>query len=1228
MQGRQYRCGLCGRYFLGRAALHTHRVREHRLQYGGGDMQESPFAQNERPFEQFPDAEKMHQLYKDNEVYILRPHMLENPNVQVFNYPIKGKVTDAELERQMRDIYENPDTGHAYKLELTAGVILRGTDDGELRYYKPETNSYVLDVPMVIDSPAALEANIEYLQQLDVDDLIRSFRPNTKFVVQYIVQLEWHLWPMDYPLGRNEQVELPQYIIANRSIITGFDYAGYENCCLFVALSQHISPQARHPHHKTAVNALLMQWFRYCHAHKVNAGPFCGPQHFKGVEWNHLWHFEQCFDTNLCIMEYLPGKSAVTHYSKQNRFSDTLYLNQYNHHLSYISCIQSYSQRFKCDHCQRLFKKHHLMAKHRNTCGKKSRYVYPASAYIYHKSVFEKLEEVGVLVPAQDRFYPYVACFDLESALMPCENPPTSIAAKKKAQNADINKQGTVYNKVHHPISCSVASNVDGHTEPVCFVEENPDILVGKMFDKFAAIRQSAVEIARAKWGGCLIQLEQKLEGRRAILRQIFEHRFTFTRAGANTAVNLECDNDDRSLQLKKFLKADPMFNSLQQLYREFYLYIHRTIICSFNGAKYDVPLLKGPLIKYMLDHEDSRDEDGGHYQEFDAEREFELMFGEGDADPDGADGESEGVCIESLIEEMKLGCMGKLKVIKRGNAYVSLSNNCYTFLDIINYLPVGCNYKKFLKAYNAEGDTKGYWCYEYIDSFQKLSMPLPPYPSAAWISELKGGIDLLHEDYAEWERNGGLGEAPLKGKEVYAEIQKEWETEGFTCLRQMLISYNNKDTLPMISAIQTMQKEYFALGLDLFKISVSAPGLSRVLMMRHAQRQQILFPLFSKEDSDCYWWFKGHIAAGAALTFDRFCQVGHTYLRPDKKYKCMGVEGYDMNGLYCGLFQGPMPTSMYVRRYANDGYVPHYRAQLYAQYVWLQYMAESLNVYVKSRLNQGSDIRVGPYFVDGMYVGATGQITILEYLGCYYHKCIKTTCRVSKGGTVGIEGAYERWVEKKNYLLNRGYSVTYIWECEMEKLMQTAPYLKQRLEAMKPAFLKRHLKGVSMSDIIEGIRDGTFYGFLEASLHVPPERYAEFIDFPPLFCNHTVKVADVGPVMQQYIKDNNIKAKERRLLISGLAANKMLLNSRLAAYYLSLGLVITEISQILEFVPQLCFESFVKEVTSKRQEAALNPDRKVIGELYKLLGIYIYWLFFMLAKTIHSNVLYFIVHM
>ena len=1249
---RQYTCRLCGLLLSNRAELHIHRAQYHRQQFGGGELQETPFDDDEHPFDNFPDEAAMEKIYSENEVYILAVNNFSNANVLVFNFPLTGSVTDDEIESQLTAIYESEATQSSFKLQMGAGVILRDVEDGSLRYFRPEANSYILDYPLTIDGPEALEAAITYLQTVEIDELVRGFRPNSRYVVQFVCQLEYHIFPIDYPLGAKvSAVNLPDYIRGSKSIVTEFDDKGYENCCLFVALSQHRHPQRRRYHHRRQVQDFLLQWFRYCHENHVDVGAICGPAKFKGVDWSHMPHFENCFQINVCIMQLLPNKTAVTKYCVRKTFSDTLYVNEHERHLNYICSIELYSRRHKCDHCYRLFKKPSVLQRHRLTCGKKSRYIYSASAFRYFKTLFEELEEIGIVVPAEDRYYPYVTCFDLEAALEKIPQLPdegdagdvenlaegqenidreAAVAAAAVGVGGRRKKKATTFHFIHRPISCAIASNVPGHTEAICIVEEDPEEMVKLMFEKFYAIRICARELARNKWGGYLTVLEEKVEARRSILSQQFKEVYKSTREDEGGAVVLaDVDRTAEYVRLEKYyMLADPLYNQFQNLYRQFYLYIHRTILLTFNGSRYDVPLLKGPMIKFLLDNEkwetlslaeelrvgngigSDEDEEG----EYDAEREFALMYGVGTEHPDdyandndyedGEQMENDPISINSWIRELKLDNMGPLKVIKRGSAHISMSNNFYTFLDVVQYLAPGCNYKRFLRAYNGGGEEKGYWCYEHIDSFQKLYETLPPYPSAAWESSLKGGIDLLDEEHADWLANGGKGEEPLTGREVYANMQEEWEVNGYTCLMDMLRSYNKKDVTPFVLALENMLKEYFAMGLDVFKISVSAPGLSRILMMRHAQKQEVLFPLFGKEDRDAYWLYKASICAGASIIFNRFCQVGQTYLRPDNKYVCQGVFGYDYTSLYLGLFNTDMPTTMYVRRFEEDKFKAQYRPQIYAQYVWVRYIARTNNIFIKTRLNQGRDIKVGPYFVDGLSVGDGGEVLILEFLGCFFHFHCSPDCLLTKGGKKGIEGAYQKWLDKKLYLEKLNYKVLYIWECEMEELMRCHPHLKAEMEAMKPAFLKIYPGVVSMEQIVESIKGDLFFGFLEVDIEVPKERYHEFEDLPPIFSNHDIKFEDIGPVMQQYIRARGKKFTSRRLLTSGMSAKGLLLNSELAAYYLNvLGLKITRIYQTMEFVPKKPFSEFVSAVTQKRQEAVLNPDRKVIGELYKLMG-------------------------
>ena len=102
---QHYRCFLCNPHatFSSRADLHIHKSRYHREIFGAGENQDLPWEENEDPFNSLPDGGKMKETYFDNSMYILAKHqLLENLVVPVFNFPVKGQITDANIDLQMK----------------------------------------------------------------------------------------------------------------------------------------------------------------------------------------------------------------------------------------------------------------------------------------------------------------------------------------------------------------------------------------------------------------------------------------------------------------------------------------------------------------------------------------------------------------------------------------------------------------------------------------------------------------------------------------------------------------------------------------------------------------------------------------------------------------------------------------------------------------------------------------------------------------------------------------------------------------------------------------------------------------------------------------------------------------------------------------------------------------------------------------------------------------------
>ena len=111
--------------------------------------------------------------------------------------------------------------------------------------------------------------------------------------------------------------------------------------------------------------------------------------------------------------------------------------------------------------------------------------IFPSGAYQYVKHIFELLEEGGIVVQEQDRYFEHMMCFDLEAVLAPIN---------------EASSGKTKYNRVHRPLSCSICYNVNGFAEPLSIVNEDPHSLVQKIFAHFDLVITCVSEQTQAKW--------------------------------------------------------------------------------------------------------------------------------------------------------------------------------------------------------------------------------------------------------------------------------------------------------------------------------------------------------------------------------------------------------------------------------------------------------------------------------------------------------------------------------------------------------------------------------------------------------------------------------------------------------------------------------------------------------------------------------------------------------
>ncbi|CAH1795089.1 unnamed protein product, partial [Owenia fusiformis] len=184
--------------------------------------------------------------------------------------------------------------------------------------------------------------------------------------------------------------------------------------------------------------------------------------------------FEDTFQININVYMLEEDGKVERVYNSTKKFEDTMNLNIYNRHLSYIKNMEMYSRKYGCRNCGKLFHKSTFLKRHETSCSKASILKFPGGYYKQDKNLFELLDSFGINIPDEQRYYPHVSCFDFE-ALLATDHEISN--TKKIKWLAD-----------HQPVSVLLCSNLEGYKDPHCII--NPD-LDGLLEDMFTYLEKS-----------------------------------------------------------------------------------------------------------------------------------------------------------------------------------------------------------------------------------------------------------------------------------------------------------------------------------------------------------------------------------------------------------------------------------------------------------------------------------------------------------------------------------------------------------------------------------------------------------------------------------------------------------------------------------------------------------------------------------------------------------------
>ena len=365
-----------------------------------------------------------------------------------------------------------------------------------------------------------------------------------------------------HPIGKSTR--LPLYVLNNPTILsldcnnqTGRPYE--DNLCFFRCLAAH---RGCHPNN-------LERDTQHFYGRYVEVSN----DKFEAVSLDELPELEKLFELNIFVYELIEiyddeteERSVVAQLVQRShrRYSNSMYVNLYGKHFSYIKDISLYSKSYCCSKCDKFWKSSWALNRHERTCEAVVKHTFHGGAYRVPQTLFHILEDEGINVPDDLKFYPYRATFDFECYF------------KHHAQHPR-NSEKLTWEAEHVPLSVSVCSNVPGYDQPRCFVT------TGDTSDLIKRFLDYLLEISEASY---LLLLEQ--------FSTVFDH------------IDCSVDDDESDSERDDDVETDRKSrHPLEKLREKLDEYLHELPVVGFNSGSYDINVIKKYLFSYLVKNEE-----------------------------------------------------------------------------------------------------------------------------------------------------------------------------------------------------------------------------------------------------------------------------------------------------------------------------------------------------------------------------------------------------------------------------------------------------------------------------------------------------------------------------------------------------------------------------------------------------------------------------------------------
>ena len=502
------------------------------------------------PVEQLDDelSSDLQDAVRDNWGSI-RTYVAQGPVQTRYNHRLTTMDT-RELQEPLRQLFEEQTT--AFKVNLSFGFILKQKVTGRLRYYHSSNNccGRLLEEPSLITNRGDFDRFLARIQESDILQWAIAQRPNSDWVCEHVTNATFFLNKIiHHPIGC-VGVTLPDYLKHNKAVVGlakdehGATYN--DNLCLFRCLALHQGCDVRH---LEATVVTLYAKYTDTLVHD-----------FAGVTIDDLSKIEATFGVNVVVykLDEITDGTTVGELVRRSlgHYADTMFVNLHETHFSYIRDMKSYSHSYKCSKCgESLWKYPSWLKIHESTCEDGIRRVYKGGVYRPPASIFERLDDEGIIVSPVLRYFPYRATFDFECYF--------------SDERLPVNSDKLQWSARHVPLSVSVASNVPGYEPALCFVTDgDADKLVGCMITRLNTISDAAYESLLPLYADVLEELKTRKEA---------------------------WDEEEEEEDGKKTV------NPCKTLEKQLQTWLRQLPVIGFNSGHYDLNVVKKFFIPYML---------------------------------------------------------------------------------------------------------------------------------------------------------------------------------------------------------------------------------------------------------------------------------------------------------------------------------------------------------------------------------------------------------------------------------------------------------------------------------------------------------------------------------------------------------------------------------------------------------------------------------------------------